>query len=77
LQPLIKKLPANTQGTDYVVGDLHGCFKLLERLLADVQFDKANDRLFSVGDLADRGPDCVLCPKILLVYGILSAGWHY
>jgi serine/threonine protein phosphatase 1 len=65
LQPLIQKLPANTQGKDYVIGDLHGCFTLLERLLAEVTFDEANDRLFSVGDLADRGPDSLLCLELL------------
>lgn len=62
---LIRKLPANTEGKDYVVGDLHGCYHLLERLLVEVQFDKARDRLFSVGDLVDRGPDSLRCLELL------------
>jgi serine/threonine protein phosphatase 1 len=61
----IQKLPANKLGKDYVIGDLHGCFTLLERLLAEVEFDKANDRLFSVGDLADRGPESLRCLELL------------
>jgi len=55
--PLIRYLPANDRGRDYVVGDLHGCRALLDRLLATVNFDPTVDRLFSVGDLVDRGPD--------------------
>jgi len=53
----ICKLPTNQAGKDYVIGDLHGCYELLERLLDAVGFDKSKDRLFSVGDLIDRGPD--------------------
>lgn len=49
--------PANTQGRDYVVGDIHGHFSQLGRLLAWVGFDTDDDRLFCVGDLIDRGPE--------------------
>ena len=62
---LIRKLPTNSQGKDYIVGDLHGCFSLLELLLEAVQFDKSRDRLFSVGDLIDRGPDSLRCLQLL------------
>lgn len=48
---------ANAVGRDWVVGDIHGCFSTLDRLLADVNFDPARDRMFSVGDLVDRGPE--------------------
>lgn len=61
----ILKLPFNTIGNDYVIGDLHGCYDLLERLLAKVQFDPGKDRLFSVGDLVDRGPDSIHCLQLL------------
>ena len=61
----IQKLPSNTRGTDYVIGDLHGCFSLLERLLGEVHFDKSRDRLFSVGDLIDRGPESLRCLQLL------------
>ncbi len=49
-------------GTDarvFVVGDVHGHFTLLEQKLKEVGFDKSKDRLFSVGDLVDRGPESV------------------
>ena len=46
----------NGAGRDLVVGDVHGCFRTLERALAELRFDAARDRLFGVGDLVDRGP---------------------
>lgn len=53
---LIKHYPLNTEGRDYGVGDIHGYFNVLDRLLEEVGFDKKKDRLFMVGDLVDRGP---------------------
>ena len=47
------------------MGDLHGCFNLLVRLLVDVQFNPDQDRLFSVGDLIDRGPYSLRCLQLL------------
>lgn len=49
-------LPYNTKGRDFVVGDIHGIFDVLEDALRAVNFDPARDRLISVGDLIDRGP---------------------
>ncbi|WP_273457014.1 metallophosphoesterase [Nevskia ramosa] len=46
----------NTAGRDFVVGDIHGCFDDLDDRLLKVAFDNTCDRLFSVGDLVDRGP---------------------
>ncbi|WP_321876823.1 metallophosphoesterase [Paraburkholderia bannensis] len=46
---------ANAQGRDFVVGDIHGCMTAFDRLLVEVGFDPQRDRLFSVGDLVDRG----------------------
>jgi len=63
--PKIVSQPANTLGRDFIVGDLHGCRSLLEDLLAEVTFDGARDRLFSVGDLVDRGPDSEGCLELL------------
>lgn len=54
-------LPENTAGRDFVVGDIHGCFDLLEKALTAVAFDPAKDRLISVGDLVDRGPQSAKC----------------
>ncbi len=45
----------NVLGRDFVVGDIHGCFTLLQDELRRIGFDESKDRLFSVGDLVDRG----------------------
>jgi serine/threonine protein phosphatase 1 len=62
---VIRSLPANYQGKDYVVGDLHGCYDLLQRVLNEVDFNQTRDRLFSVGDLIDRGSDSLACLQLL------------
>jgi len=53
---LFKYFAENHTGRDFVVGDLHGMFHTLEIMLETLNFDRDNDRLFSVGDLIDRGP---------------------
>jgi bis(5'-nucleosyl)-tetraphosphatase (symmetrical) len=40
----------------YVLGDIHGCFRTLERLLETIEYDKSTDRIWLVGDLVNRGP---------------------
>lgn len=59
---MFKKYEPNKAGKDFVVGDIHGCFSDLEERLTEIGFDKYKDRLFSVGDLTDRGPES---PKAL------------
>lgn len=54
---MILKLQRNTQGRDWAVGDIHGCFRRLSRLLKMAAFNPTCDRLFSVGDMVDRGAD--------------------
>lgn len=52
----------NTAGRDFVVGDLHGQYDLLQAELARVNFDRQVDRLIVVGDFIDRGArsyDCL------------------
>ena len=68
--PVIK-LSSNTNGHDYVIGDLHGCYDLLEKLLERVNFDTRYDRLFSVGDIVDRGESSFKCLQLL------SKPWFY
>ena len=46
----------NQVGRDFVVGDVHGCFRTLEVALLEIEFDPIRDRLFGVGDLVNRGP---------------------
>lgn len=53
-----RRFAANPRGRDLLVGDVHGCFTKLRAALEAVGFDpNAGDRLFSVGDLVDRGPE--------------------
>ena len=51
------RLPRNASGRDFCMGDLHGMFPLLEQSLESLDFDPSRDRLISVGDLIDRGPE--------------------
>ena len=53
----ILRICANPDGRDFVLGDLHGTTDLLRALMEHVTFDPDKDRLFSVGDLIDRGED--------------------
>jgi serine/threonine protein phosphatase 1 len=54
---LVKRFPLNTEGRDFAVGDIHGCFSELQEAMFAVGFDTTRDRLFAVGDLVDRGPE--------------------
>jgi serine/threonine protein phosphatase 1 len=55
---MLQRFSRNTAGRDFAVGDVHGHFSRLRAALAAVNFDPKVDRLFSVGDLVDRGPEC-------------------
>lgn len=52
----LRRVPANARGRDFIVGDIHGCLDELIALLAHARFNPKRDRVFSVGDLIDRGP---------------------
>lgn len=54
---LFKSFDVNRNGRDFVCADVHGYFNLLEQELENVSFDTDRDRLFSLGDLIDRGED--------------------
>lgn len=56
---LVRHFPLNTEGRDIGVGDIHGYFRVLDQALEQINFDKTKDRLFSVGDLVDRGPQSI------------------
>ncbi len=63
---MVIRHPANTRGRDFFVGDLHGEYDRLMTALEDVAFDARHDRLFSVGDLIDRGPRSRECLALAL-----------
>jgi serine/threonine protein phosphatase 1 len=69
--PLVYRHPANQAGRDFVVGDLHGCVDALRYLLREIDFDAERDRLFSVGDLIDRGTDS------LAAIDLIDKPWFY
>lgn len=56
MSEFVQRYGRNSRGRDFVVSDIHGCFDQLRHALDDVVFVPETDRLFSVGDLIDRGP---------------------
>ena len=67
----ISRHAVNTRGRDFVCGDLHGETERLWRRLKQLEFDTSRDRLFSVGDLIDRGRDSAGA------LGLLDQPWFY
>lgn len=40
----------------WVIGDIHGCWRTLQRLLETIEWNAVRDELWLVGDLVNRGP---------------------
>jgi len=59
------RLDVNRSGRDFFIGDLHGQPDQLMSALDAVKFEPARDRVISVGDLVDRGPDSPACLALL------------
>ena len=47
----------------FVIGDIHGCFDHLQKLLEVINPDLKKDRLIMLGDYIDRGPNSYLTLK--------------
>ena len=67
----IQHFKKNEHGKDFVVGDIHGMFSLLDKELIKIGFDFNRDRLFAVGDLVDRGPESDM------FWDYLRTGWFF
>lgn len=61
----VKHFDHNAQGRDFVIGDIHGCYDQLLMMLKHIKFDKQVDRLFSCGDIVDRGKDSFECASLI------------
>ena len=65
--------------SDYVIGDIQGCYEQLLHLLDQIQFNEHADRLWFVGDLVNRGPQSLQVlrfVKDLPVKPIITLGNH-
>lgn len=57
----------------YAIGDLQGCFDSLKALLTKINFDRASDELWLVGDLVNRGPASLACLRFIKNLGARAA----
>lgn len=64
-------LDKNPNGRDFVIGDIHGDKEAFLAALDSVQFNSETDRLFSLGDLVDRGNDN------LYLMDLLEQDWFF
>lgn len=77
LVTLVRRFKRNTEGRDILVGDIHGHFTKLGVALKAIGFSHdAGDRLFSVGDLVDRGPESIEALNFLTFVDGAVAGNH-
>ena len=53
----------------HLVGDVQGCARALDRLLAVIGFSPSRDRLVVLGDLVNRGPDSLAVLRRLAALG--------
>lgn len=67
----LKVLDVNKEGRDFVISDLHGSYSAFKNLLVNIKFNPLIDRIISVGDLVDRGPDSLGC------LGLIREPWFH
>lgn len=62
----------------YAIGDIHGCYDELQRLLELIAFDDAQDQLWFTGDLVNRGPQSLAVLRFIkrLKNAIVVLGNH-
>lgn len=50
----------------YVIGDIQGCFKTMQKLLAMIMFDENRDQIILLGDVVNRGPNSLLVLRYII-----------
>ena len=53
----------------YAIGDIQGCYASLNRLLELIEFNAAEDQLWLVGDIVNRGPDSLAALRFIKEIG--------
>jgi len=53
----------------YAIGDIQGCHTEFRKLLEQIRFDPAQDRLWLVGDLVNRGPGSLEVLRLVKSFG--------
>lgn len=53
----------------YLIGDIQGCYDSLQRLLQTIHFDPETDKLWSCGDLVNRGGQSLSTLRLLKSFG--------
>ena len=61
-----------TKGAIYAVGDIHGCHRMLERLLGELPIKRERDLLIFLGDYLDR--DSIAFAFLILVLMVKPTG---
>lgn len=50
----------------FFIGDVHGCYDALQRLLEQIEYQPEHDHLWFAGDLVNKGPDSLRCMQLIL-----------
>lgn len=69
---IVQKFTRNLAGRDFIFGDIHGAFDLLDQALVEIKFDASIDRIFLLGDLVDRGRFSPRCEEFLKRPSVIS-----